>query len=343
MRTTGGLCARISTLGATIIGLDVPDRAGVVANVVLGFDTLERHIGAMRAPSWPYFGCTVGRYANRIGGARFVIDATPYSLARNEGQNHLHGGTVGFDRAVWRGEPLPCGQGVRLRHASPDGDQGYPGSLTVTANFLMEAPRTPVIRYSARTDRATHVNLTNHSYFNLARRDARQIADHTLRIAADRFLPIDDAGLPNDSALDVTGSPFDFRKERLLGDAMGGDHPQLLGNNSFNHCYVMNAVDGAQAMLHHPPSGRSLSIRTSEPGLQPYSANHLPPELVDNAGVPFGPQRAVGLETQHFPNSPNTPAYPTTPLRAIARSGVHPLLLDHLDVVERDRLIGECI
>ena len=165
-----------------------------------------------------------------------------------------------MDPAVWRGKPSPCGQRVRLHHASPDGDQGYPGSQTVIADFLMEAPRTLVIRYSARTDRATHVNLTNHGCFNLAGRDARQIADPTLRIAANRFLPIDDNGLPHDSALGVKGLPFDFRKARSLRRAMQDYHRQLVANNGFNHCYVLNAGDGPQATLHHPPSGRSLSI-----------------------------------------------------------------------------------
>jgi aldose 1-epimerase len=310
-----GLSFAVMTLGATITDIRAPDRHGAPARVVLGFDSLDDYRSSAYRAAYPYFGATVGRYANRIGGACFVIDDALYPLTANEGRNHLHGGQ-GFDGRNWMPEPLGKA-GVRLRLASPDGDQGYPGNLGVIADFLWEGDEI-VLRYEARTDRPTHVNLTSHSYFNLGGPASGNALDHLVQIHADAFTPIDSDALPTGAIAAVEDTPFDLRTPVRLNQALAVVHPQLRAGDGFNHNFVL--CDMPMAMkpavrLAHPPSGRVLDIATSEPGVQFYSGNALDSRITGPDGEPIGRHAGLCFETQHFPDTPNIAAFPSTLLR----------------------------
>ncbi|MBU3077355.1 galactose mutarotase [Sphingomonas sp. XMGL2] len=309
-----GLEVEASDYGARLVAIRSPDRDGRSDHVLLGFDTLAGYLSPAMERARPYLGCTVGRYANRIAGAAFTIDGTRYPLVANEGANQLHGGAPGFDRAVWRTEVLAAG--VRFSHVSPAGDQGFPGTLRVIADIVVVAPGEIALRYAAETDAPTHVSLTSHGYFNLAGRGARSIEDHRLAIAADHVLPIDKSAIPLPGPpLAVAGTPFDLRREVRVGEALAGDHPQLRVADGFDHNFVLTGGDGPAASLRDPASGRMLEIFTSEPGMQLYTGNGFDGSVVDDAGGPLVRRQALALETQHFPDSPNRPDYPTTLLR----------------------------
>jgi len=309
-----GLEARIASYGATLTTIRTPDRNGRIDDVLLGFDTLAAYCAPALQAGWPFLGSTVGRFANRIAGARFSIDGTDYSLVANEGPHQLHGGPIGFDRIVWHSTLLP--DGVRFTHRSPAGDQGFPGALAIVADIIIDAPGEMVLRYEATTDAPTHVNLTSHGYFNLAGRASRSMADHVLTIAADQVLAIDEAALPL-APMPVSGTPFDLRRPTRIGDALAGHHPQLAASNGFNHCFMLEPDAGLKhaATLHDPASGRRMEILTTEPGIQLYTANNFDGQLHDDAGRPLIPHQALCLETQHFPDSPNRPEFPSTLLR----------------------------
>lgn len=303
-----GLSVGISTLGATITGLWAPGRDGAPANIVLGFDDLADYLAPQYRAAYPYFGATIGRVANRIRGAAFDIDGTAHSLCANDGKHHLHGG-YGFDQAIWAHRI--DGESLRLELVSPDGDQGYPGTLQVEAIFSLPAGNELAVRYEARTDRATHVNLTTHGYFNLAGRDAPGIADHCLQVYADAYTPIDADALPTGEIAPVDDTPFDLRQPQRIGALIDAPHPQLAVGRGYNHNFVLNGAAGTlrpAARLHDPASGRIMDLATTAPGLQVYSGNFLADPVARR-------RQAIALEPQHFPDTANIAAFPTTLLR----------------------------
>jgi aldose 1-epimerase len=285
-----GTRVEVLTYGGIVRSVQVPDREGRTANVVLGFPDLD---GYVTHPE-PYLGALVGRYANRIAHARFPLDGAVYALEPNNGPNSLHGGRAGFDKRVWAAEPVE--HGVRLSRVSPHGEEGFPGRLDVTATYALDASGALRIAYQAVTDAPTVINLTNHSYFNLA--GAGHAGGYELRLAASRYTPVDADLIPTGALEDVTGSRFDFRTSRKVGS--GYDHNFALDKG-------VTATPEEVAELHDPASGRTLTVATTEPGLQLYTADHL--------GEPFAPGDGIALETQHFPDSPNRPVFPSTVLR----------------------------
>jgi aldose 1-epimerase len=311
-----GLELRAITYGGIIVSLKTPDRDGRMADIVLGFDTLAGYL-----TNAPYFGAIVGRYANRIARGRFTLDGTTYQLATNNGPNHLHGGVRGFDKVLWRGAPFhdDNGVGVALTHTSPDGDEGYPGSLTMRVAYTLTDRDTLVVDYAASTDRATPVNLTQHSYFNLAGGGVRDVLDHSLGIDADAYTPVDATLIPTGALAPVAGTPLDFRTPVAIGARIDRDDPQLRHGGGYDHNYVLRGGPGGglahAARLVEPTSGRTLDLYTTEPGLQLYSGNGLDGRLVGKGGQAYRRRFGVALETQHFPDSPNQPSFPSTILR----------------------------
>lgn len=314
LRNAGGFEARISDFGATIVGIRAPDRDGKLSEVTLGFKHLADYLTPAYRAAGPYFGSTVGRYGNRIGGARFTLDGQDYPLVANEGENQLHGGPRGFDQVIWAMEPLEGEIGACLSLTSPDGDQGFPGTLRVTVEFVVTPDADVLIaRYRAETDRPTHINPTAHPYFNLE--SATTIRDHDLQVLAGAFTPADAACIPRGEVVTVVDLPLDLREPRRLGEIL--DHPYLANSRGLNHNYVLPGGVSSEtrlaARLSAPSTGRTLEVWTTEPGLQVYSAGYLP-ELSGQAGERFGREGGIALETQHFPDSPNRPAFPTTRL-----------------------------
>ena len=316
-----GMRAQISTYGGTIVSLWVPDRYGEPGDVVLGFDTLAEYVDHS-----PYFGCVVGRYANRIARGRFTLDGVTYQLACNDGPNHLHGGEVGFDKCVWSSSVRESDQGepvLDLSLTSPDGDQGYPGTLRVRVSYTLTDANALRIDYEATTDAPTILNLTNHSYFNLSAGQQATVLDYELRLDADRYTPVDDTLIPTGELAPVAGTPLDFRSPRLIGARIEADHPQMRIAGGYDHNFVINGAAGTlrlAARVVDPTSGRVMTVRTTEPGVQLYSANFLPLEgLPGKRGLTYGPRAALCLETQHFPDSPNKPHFPSVILRPGAK------------------------
>ena len=309
-----GLEARIMNYGGTLVSLRVPDRNGVHGDVVLGFDEFAPYLS-----QHPYFGSLIGRYANRIAGARFTIDGRTYRLSANEGRNHLHGGRTGFDKILWHAEPVELSDGEQLvlRHFSRDGEEGYPGNLSVRMTYTLTAQNELRLDYSAHTDQATVINLTQHSYFNLA--GAGTIRDHLLRLAAERYLPIDPELIPLGEQRSVRGTPFDFTSVRSIGSGISSDNAQLQLAGGYDHCWVLTHQSGAcdlAAELYEPMSGRALTVFTTQPGIQVYSANFLDGSIQGKQGARYPRHAGLCLETQHFPDSPNQHSFPTTLLRA---------------------------
>lgn len=326
LESAAGVGAEILTYGGILHALHVPDRAGRRASVVLALPDVPAY-----AERSPYFGAIVGRYANRIGGARFLLDGRLHRLPANDAGHTLHGGPDGFHRRVWDAEPLPGA--LRLTLHSPDGEMGFPGALDVTATYALDDEGTLALSFEARTDRPTVVNLTNHAYFNLAGPAAEPgppgggILRHMLRIDADGFLPVSSEAIPWGPEQLVTGTPFDFTSPRAIGEGIGSPDPQITAAKGYDHCYVLRPGAGpaglrTAAVLHDPGSGRTLEVRTTEPGVQLYTANRLDGTLAGPDGRRHGRHDAVCLETQHFPDSPNRAAYPSTVLRPgeVARS-----------------------
>lgn len=299
----------VADLGATLLRIEAPDRTGRLGDVLLGAPDPGLYPTGGAPGSHHYFGATCGRFANRIGGARFTLDGREHQLSMNDPPNCLHGGAVGFDRAIWQSEPLP--DGVQLRHQSPAGDQGFPGALGVVAEFRVDADGVLAIRYEARTDAPTHVNLVSHGYFNLE--GTGSIAEHRLQVAAGRYLPIEAHGLPDGPPRHVANTPFDFRRARRIGDGIDAEDPQIRLGDGYNHCLVLDApgLDGPPAAcLSSSASGRALRIWTTAPGLHLYSANAL-----DGSMSPaFARRTALCLEAEDLPDSPNRPDFPSTRL-----------------------------
>jgi aldose 1-epimerase len=302
--------------GGIITRLSVPDREGNIANVVLGFDSMEDYLTKN-----PYFGTITGRYANRIGGAKFTLDGAQYKLAVNNGPNTLHGGVKGFDKQLWQAKEVKGsdGVGLELTHVSPDGDEGYPGTLTVTVLYTLTEANELRIDYTATTDKPTVVNLTSHSYFNLAGNGVGSILDHKLALNADRFTPVDETLIPTGQLVEVAGTPFDFREAQVIGDRIRQADPQLVYGRGYDHNWVINRTDDSAltlaARLEDAKSGRVMEILTTEPGIQFYAGNFLDGTLVGSSGGMYRQGDGLCLETQHFPDSPNKPDFPSTVLR----------------------------
>jgi aldose 1-epimerase len=304
-----GVEVRLMNYGASIISVRTPDRSGRVEDVVLGFDTLDEYLAKSR-----FLGTVVGRYGNRIAKGRFILDGKPIQLAVNSGTNHLHGGTKGFDQAVWKAEPFERNGnvGVVFTHTSADGDEGYPGTLKVSLTYTLTPGNALMLDYLATSDKATPINLTNHSYFNLAGRGHGDILQHQLTLNADRYTPVDATLIPTGEIAPVEGTPFDFRRPAAIGSRIDADNEQLRRGGGYDHNFVLNGGPGLRQVARavDPSTGRTLDVATTEPGVQFYTANNL-----DVARNGFGRRSAFCLETQHFPDSPNHPQFPSTILR----------------------------
>lgn len=309
-----GAAAAIMTYGGSLVSLRVPDRAGQLADVVLGFDQLAPYTGAH-----PYFGALIGRYGNRIANGRFSLNGTTYTLAQNNGPNNLHGGPLGFDRAIWRAQPRTDGAepSLALHHTSPDGDQGFPGTLHVTVVYTLTADNALRVEYQATAEQDTVVNLTNHSYFNLA--GAGDVLSHTLQLAAARFVPVNGDLIPTGELRPVAGTPMDFRAPMPIGARIAADDAQLrAANGGYDHTWVLDTGHTGLALaarVAEPTSGRVMEVYTTQPGVQFYSGNFLDGTLVGKNGQRYGKHAGLCLETQHFPDSPNQPQFPSTLLR----------------------------
>jgi aldose 1-epimerase len=312
---TGALAVDVATYGGAIVSLRVPDAAGAVDDVALGFDGLEGYL----RPGNPYFGCLVGRYGNRIGGARFSLEGRPHALAHNDGPNHLHGGRRGFDKVVWAARPGSSAEGptLELGYRSKDGEEGYPGALAVTVTYTLLADALR-IDYAATTDRPTHCNLTNHAYFDLDGQGNGTILDHELLLRAERFTAIGPGLIPTGELRSVEGTAFDFRTPRRIGDRIDLSDPQLGFAGGYDHNWVLASPGPAPALcarVRGPRSGRVMEVLTTEPGVQFYAGNFLDGTLRGKGGKPYPRRSGLCLETQHYPDSPNRPEFPTTVLR----------------------------
>jgi aldose 1-epimerase len=315
LRNGNGIALTAITYGGIIVSLETPDRDGAIADIVLGYDDLD---GYLRET--PYFGAIVGRYGNRIAGGKFALDGTTYRLATNNGPNHLHGGSRGFDKVVWSAESFtrPDSGGITLSYTSPAGDEGYPGTLGATVTYTLTADNALVIDYHAVTDAPTPVNLTQHTYFNLAGVENGTILDHELMINADRYTPVDSTLIPTGVLAEVAGTPFDFTTPHSIGERIDSDNEQIHFGGGYDHNFVLvRNTDGLThaATLISPSTGRTLDILTTEPGVQFYSGNFLDGSITGKGGEVYGHRAGLCLETQHFPNSPNQPEFPNTILR----------------------------
>jgi len=308
-----GFEVKITNYGATIVSIKAPDRQGKIADVVLGFDDLDGYLHRNR-----FFGTIVGRYGNRIAKGQFSLGGRSYTLARNNGENHLHGGLKGFDKVVWAAKETPTG--VVMTYTSKDGEEGYPGNLAVTVTYSVTDDNGVRIDYAATTDKETVVNLTNHSYFNLA--GGGTILKHEMMINADRFTPVDQGLIPTGELRPVKGTPMDFTKPVAIGARIDQKDEQLGYGRGYDHNWVINGNPGTlrlAARVHDPASGRILEVQTTEPGVQLYTANFLDGSIKGKGGQAYGQRSAFCLETQHFPDSPNKPSFPSTVLKPGAR------------------------
>jgi aldose 1-epimerase len=316
LRNASGMQVKITNYGGTIQSITVKDRNGSFGDVALGFDSLEQYVAKAGAS---YFGATVGRYANRIAHGTFTLDGKTYHIPLNDGQNSLHGGKVGFNRRVWDAKDVSeAGKpALELHYLSPDGEQGFPGNLDVTVRFTLDDQNALRIDYYAKTDKDTVLNLTNHSYFNLVGAGSASILNHKLMIDADQFTPVDKTLIPTGKLENVQGTPFDFRKPADIGARIGKHNEQLKLGKGYDHNFVLNHpgdLDHLAVRVEEPKSGRVLEVYTTQPGVQFYSGNFLNGKVRGIGGV-YRHRSALCLETQHFPDSPNHPNFPSTVLR----------------------------
>jgi aldose 1-epimerase len=324
--TNGDATMRVLTFGGVIQTFEVPDAAGEVENVVLGYPDLEGYY----TEGDPYFGALIGRYGNRIAEGRFTLDGQTYQLPLNDGPNTLHGGPGGFSERVWTATDVSDGEvaALQLELVSDDGDQGFPGTLTTTVTYTLDAESRLTVHYEATTDAPTVVNLTQHTYWNLAGEGSGDVYDHELQLNASGFTPVGETLIPTGEIAPVEGTPFDFREPTAIGARIRVADQQLLYGQGYDHNWVLDREDdGARegsdsedaleeaAVLHDPDSGRTLTISTTEPGIQFYSGNFLNGTLVGTGGGVYRQGDGLALETQHFPDSPNQPDFPSTVLR----------------------------
>lgn len=312
LTNAGGLRVCLLSLGCIVQSIETPDRNGDFANVTLGFEQLDDYLTNL-----PFFGCVAGRYANRIAGGQFRLGDERYELVTNEGPNTLHGGKQGFNRFVWEPAQLDDGRrGIAFHRVSPHGEEGFPGTLDVTVTYILTDGNELVIDYHANTDKPTIVNLTNHSYFNLAGEGSGSIEAHRLQIDADAFTPIDPSMIPTGERRPVAGTPFDFRRGRRIGEGLRSADEQVRLATGFDHNFVLNGVGLKRAaVLTDPGSGRTLTVRTTKPGVQFYSGNFLNGSLYGPSATAYRQSDGLALETQFFPNSPNEPDFPSALLR----------------------------
>jgi len=313
LKNKNGMEVKITNYGGIITSIIVPDKDGKMGDVVLGFDSLAQYL-----EPHPYFGAIIGRYGNRSAKGEFQLDNNKYTLVKNNGENHLHGGTKGFDKVIWDAKKIqtPRRVGVVMNYKSVDMEEGYPGNLDVVIQYSLTNDNSLIIKYGARTDKKTLCNLTNHSYFNLAGEGNGTILNHKLMVNANQITPTDEGMIPTGDFQLVEGTPFDFRNATTIGKRIKDENQQLKNGNGYDHNFVLNEIkDGeATATLHDPESGRFMEVFTSEPGVQIYSANWLDDSLIGKSGKPYSKRGAVCLETQHFPDSPNQPNFPSTTL-----------------------------
>ncbi len=307
-----GMEAAIMNRGAIVVSLKTPDRAGKLADVVLGFDTYDGYLQTN-----PYFGAVVGRYGNRIAKGKFKLNGKVYTLAKNNGENHLHGGIKGFDKVFWTAREAAGGEPrVELTYTSKDGEEGYPGTLAVTVAYTLTDKNELQIDYSATTDKDTVLNITNHSYFNLAAEG--DILGHELTLNADRFTPVDAGLIPTGELRPVKGTPFDFTQATAIGARINADDQQIKLGKGYDHNYVLNRTgDGLSmaARAKDPKSGRVLEVWTTQPGVQFYTGNFLDGSIHGKGGRAYTQRSAFCLETQHYPDSPNHPDFPSVVLK----------------------------
>jgi aldose 1-epimerase len=312
LRNEHGCTAQITNYGGTLVSLLIPDRYGQHTDVVLGFDRFEDYLG-----DHPNFGTLIGRYGNRIGYGRFELDGQPYSLARTDGPHHLHGGAEGFDRKLWEAEDAstPRNDALRLRYLSPDGEEGYPGNLSVAVTFSLLPDNSLRIDYQATTDAPTVVNLTHHAYFNL--KGEGTIHDHELQLIPTHFTPVDADGLPTGELRSVRGTPMDFLHTRKVGTFLEADDQQIRSRRGYDHNFAIDQWRGHLvyvARVYEPSSGRIMEVHTTQPGLQLYTSNFLT-GITGKGGQAYQPYQALCLEAQHYPDAPNQPHFPSTVLR----------------------------
>jgi len=313
LKNAAGMEVAITTYGGRVVSLKAPGRDGKFADVVLGFDNLQGYLGVH-----PYFGALVGRYGNRIAKGQFKLDGKLYKLAVNDGANSLHGGLKGFDKVVWTAK-VPAGDpAVELTYVSKDGEEGYPGNLTQKVTYTLTAANELKIDYSATTDKDTVVNVTNHSYFNLAGQGQGDILSHVMQLNASKMTPVDAGLIPTGELKSVEGTPFDFRQPTAIGARIGADDEQIKRGGGYDHNFIVDGAPGTlrlAARVTEPTSGRVLEVSTTEPGVQFYTGNFLDGTVKGKGGVAYAKRTGFCLETQHFPDSPNHPAFPTTTLK----------------------------
>lgn len=300
----------LTNYGGIVTSVLVPDQKGKIDDVVLGFNNLDSYL-----KTHPFFGALVGRYGNRIGNSKFTLEGKEYKLVANDGKNHLHGGTIGFDKVVWKAaEVRESGRvGIRLQYLSVDGEEGYPGNLNVTVYYFLTEENELVIEYEAETDKTTVVNLTHHSYFNLAGEGSGDVLSHEVMINADRITAVDDSSIPTGELAPVKGTAFDFTSVHAIGERIAST------GNGYDHNYCINRAEEGlvlAARIKDPSSGRVLEVSTTEPGVQFYSGNYLDGSLVGKAGKPYQKRSGFCFETQHYPDSPNQPSFPSTVLKS---------------------------
>jgi aldose 1-epimerase len=312
LTNASGVEIKIIGYGGIITSLRVPDRQGALANICLGFNSLAEY----ETKNAPYFGAIIGRVGNRVGNARFTLGGQEYLLAANDGSNSLHGGKQGFDKRVWNAEIVQ--DGLKLTYLSPDGEENYPGNLSTTVIYTLTDAHELRIDYSATTDKPTVVNLTNHTYFNLAGNGAGVIYDHIVTINADHFTPVDSRLIPTGALGTVAGTPLDFRTPKQIGGRVRSSHEQMVLGRGYDHNFVLNRADNDSltftARVYDPKSGRIMEVFTTEPAVQFYTGNFLDGTLVGSSGDTYRQGDGLCLETQHFPDSPNHPEFPTTTL-----------------------------
>ena len=316
LRNAHGIQLQFTNYGGIITSLKTPDRNGHFADIVLGYDNLAAYVA-----NSPYFGAIVGRYANRIARGHFTLDGTTYTLAVNNGPNSLHGGLHGFDKVVWNARPFQNqeGQAVTLDYTSPNGEEGYPGTLHATVTYTLTPDDRLIVDYAATTDKATPINLSQHSYWNLAGGASRDILGHLLTINANATTPVDSTLIPTGEIAPVEGTPFDFRKSTPIGARIDAADEQIKNGQGYDHNWVLNRTSTTEmqraARVYEPNSGRTLEVSTTEPGMQFYTGNSLDGKLVGKSGRPYIRRSGFCLETQHYPDTPNHPNFPTTLLR----------------------------
>ncbi|MCR9293260.1 MAG: galactose mutarotase [bacterium] len=317
LKNSSGMTVKVTNFGAIITSIVVPDRDGKLADIALGYNRVEDYINAVDKP---YFGAVVGRYGNRIARGEFTLDGETYSLLKNNGDNHLHGGAVGFDKVVWTVQDYQEGKSLKLSYLAKDQEEGYPGNLSLTVTYTLQEDNSLVVDYHATTDQATPVNVTQHTYFNLKGEGEGTILDHELMLNAKMLTPVDEGLIPTGEMLSVTATPFDFTSAKPIGRDIEQDHEQLRFGLGYDHNWVLDKADQPGAMtlaarVHEPESGRIMEVHTTEPGVQFYCGNFLDGRLRGKSGKPYVHRGGFCLETQHFPDSPNQPDFPSTILR----------------------------